>query len=146
MNKLIPTLLFGALCALPSFARADDSSRLRARLNPIIAVDASGDARLDFAAGTTNDRFTAEVEIAKDDFDLLDITPGNGFQDEVVELRVLRGGTQIFGTPLRFSENRPGDITFEADIRGAGAPELQIGDVVRVTVNGHPTLRGRFRL
>ena len=43
-----------------------------------------------------NDRFTAEVEIAKADFADLGITRGNGFRDEVVQLRVLRGGAQIF--------------------------------------------------
>ncbi|MBA2743187.1 MAG: hypothetical protein H0U43_02555 [Chthoniobacterales bacterium] len=74
-----------------------------------------------------NDRFTAEVEISKADFDVLNITPENGFNDEVVELRVLRDGVQVFKTLLRFSENRPGDITFETDIRGVAAPELRAG-------------------
>ena len=120
-------------------------TRLEARLNPVIAVDASGQARLDAAAGTANDRFTSEIEIAKNDFGDLDITPANGFTDEVVRLRVLRGGTEIFSGRLRFSENRPRDITFENDIRGAGAPEVQAGDVARVSVNGHSTLRGTFR-
>ena len=120
-------------------------NRVEAQLNPVIAVDASGQARLDAAAGTANDRFTTEIEIAKNDFGRLDITPGNGFNDEVVRLRVLRGGTEIFSGRLRFSENRPRDITFENDIRGAGAPEVQAGDVARVTVNGHNTLRGTFR-
>ena len=46
----------------------DRSLRLEARLQPVIAVDASGQARLDDEAGTANDRFTAEVEIAKADF------------------------------------------------------------------------------
>ena len=51
-------------------------------------MDASGQARLDDEVGTGNDRFTSEVEIAKADFADLGITPGNGFRDEVVELRV----------------------------------------------------------
>ncbi len=127
----------------PELAAA--SSRLEAQLNPVIAVDASGKARLDAAGGTANDRFTAEVEIAKADFAALDIDSGDGFGDEVVRLRVLRGGTEIFSKRLQFSENRPADITFETDIRGAGAPELQAGDVARVSVNGHSTLRGTFR-
>ena len=77
-------------------AEADSSVRLEARLQPVIAVDASGQARLDVEVGTANDRFTAEVEIAKADFADLGITRGNGFRDEVVELRVLRGGVVIF--------------------------------------------------
>ena len=93
-----------------------------------------------------NDRFTAEVEIAKDDFGPLGITRGNGFRDEVVDLRVLRGGVLIFSNRLQFSLNLPNDITFETDIRGVGAPELRAGDVVRVIVNGHFTLRGRFQV
>ena len=120
------------------------SNRLEARLNPIIAVDASGQARLDSATGVTNDRFTAEVEIAKDDFGPLGMTLGNGFRDEVAELRIFRGGTGIFSHVLQFSRNLANDITFETDIRGAAAPELQAGDVARVNVNGHFTLRGRF--
>jgi hypothetical protein len=149
MKKILATMLIGAVSALSSFAIAqqvtDASSRLQANLHPVIAVDASGQARLDAAAGMANDRFTAQVEIAKDDFDVLDITPGNGFADEVVQLRILRQGMEIFSQVLQFSENRPNDITFETDIRGAGAPELQPGDVARVTVNGHFTLRGKFR-
>ena len=47
---------------------ANTSLRLEARLQPVIAVDASGQARLDAEVGTANDRFTAEVEIAKVDF------------------------------------------------------------------------------
>jgi len=144
-------MLLGALPALSSFTFAQEmteqsSNRLEARLNPVIAVDASGQARLDVAAGVTNDRFTAEVEIAKDDFGPLGITPGNGFRDEVVELRILRGGAVIFSHVLQFSRNLANDITFETDIRGAAAPELRAGDVARVNVNGHFTLRGRFVL
>jgi hypothetical protein len=127
-------------------AEADASVRLEARLQPVIAVDASGQARLDIEVGTANDRFTAEVEIAKADFADLGITRGNGFRDEVVELRILRGGVQIFSNRLQFSRNLVNDITFETDIRGTAAPELQAGDVARVIVNGHFTLRGRFQV
>jgi len=127
-------------------AEANASLRLEARLQPVIAVDASGQARLDVEVGTANDRFTAEVEIAKSDFADLGITRGNGFRDEVVELRVLRGGVLIFSNRLQFSRNLLNDITFETDIRGTAAPELQAGDVARVTVNGHFTLRGRFQV
>jgi len=130
----------------PDAAEADTSLRLEARLQPIIAVDASGQARLDIEAGTANDRFTAEVEIAKADFDDLGITRGNGFRDEVVQLRVLRGGAQIFSNRLQFSRNLLHDITFETDIHGTPAPELHAGDVVRVSVNGHFTLRGSFQV
>jgi hypothetical protein len=129
-----------------SEADANSSLRLEARLQPVIQVDASGQARLDAEVGTANDRFTAEVEIAKADFDDLGITRGNGFRDEVVMLRVLRGGVQIFSNRLQFSRNLVNDITFETDIRGTAAPEVQAGDVVRVTVNGHFTLRGRFQV
>jgi len=127
-------------------AEADASVRLEARLQPVIAVDASGQARLDIEVGTANDRFTAEVEIAKADFADLGITRGNGFRDEVVELRVLRGGVLIFSNRLQFSRNLVNDITFETDIRGTAAPELRAGDVARLTVNGRFTLRGRFQL
>lgn len=146
-------MLVAAISAVSSLVMAqeapdeiDVSTRLEARLQPVIAVDASGQARLDNAAGMVNDRFTAEVEIAKDDFGALGITRGNGFRDEVVQLRVLRGGVQVFSNRLQFSMNLPNDITFETDIRGTGAPELRAGDVVRVDVNGHFTLRGRLQL
>lgn len=147
MKRIKSALLLSAVWALASFsnASADDSTRLEARLLPVIAVDASGKARLEAAAGMASDRFTAEVEIAKDDSDLFDITPENGFGDEGVQLRILRAGVEIFRHVLQFSENRPVDITFETDIRGTGAPEIRLGDVARVSVNGHPTLRGRFR-
>lgn len=125
---------------------ADASVRLEARLQPLIPVDASGQARLDSEVGTANDRFTAEIEIAKADFSDLGITRGNGFRDEVVELRILRGGVLIFSNRLQFSRNLVNDITFETDIRGTGAPELRAGDVARVFVNGHFTLRGRFQV
>jgi len=125
---------------------ANSSLRLEARLQPVIAVDASGQARLDAEVGMANDRFTAEVEIAKADFADLGITRGNGFRDEVVQLRVLRGGVVIFSNRLQFSRNLLHDITFETDIRGTAAPEVQAGDVVRVTVNGHFTLRGSFQV
>jgi hypothetical protein len=127
-------------------ADANTSLRLEARLQPVIAVDASGQARLDAEVGTANDRFTAEIEIAKADFADLGITRGNGFRDEVVELRVLRGGAVIFSHRLQFSRNLLHDITFETEIRGTAAPEVQAGDVVRVIVNGHFTLRGRFQV
>ena len=146
-------MLIIAISAVSSLAIAqeapdelDASTRLEARLQPVIAVDASGQARLDNAPNMANDRFTAEVEIAKADFDELGITRGNGFRDEVVILRVLRGGVQIFSNRLQFSMNLPNDITFETDIRGANAPELHAGDVVRVNVNGHFTLRGRLQV
>ena len=154
-KKLLTAMSIAAVSAVsslaiaqqaPDAAEADTSLRLEARLQPVIAVDASGQARLDIEAGTANDRFTAEVEIAKADFDDLGITRGNGFRDEVVQLRVLRGGAQIFSNRLQFSRNLLHDITFETDIHGTPAPELHAGDVVRVTVNGHFTLRGSFQV
>ena len=126
--------------------RLTGRTRLEARLQPVIPVDASGQARLDDEVGTGNDRFTSEVEIAKADFADLGITPGNGFRDEVVELRVLRGGVLIFSNRLHFSRNLLNDITFETDIRGTAAPELRAGDVARLIVNGHFTLRGSFQV
>lgn len=153
MKTHLTTMLIVAFSALSSLAIAqeapealDASTRLEARLQPVIPVDASGQARLDNEPGMANDRFTAEVEIAKDDFNALGITPGNGFRDEVVVLQVSRGGVVIFSQRLQFSRNLPNDITFETDIRGTGAPELRAGDVARVTVNGHFTLRGRFQV
>ena len=149
MKKILITMLLSAVPALSSLTFAQEmteqsSNRLEARLSPVVAVDASGQARLDTEAGVRNDRFAAEVEIAKDDFGRLGITPANGFRDEVVDLRVVRGGNVIFTHVLQFSRNLANDITFETDIRGAAAPELQAGDVARVNVNGHFTLRGRF--
>jgi hypothetical protein len=168
MKKLLTAMSIAAFSALSSLAiaqqapetgadasaieqqapetEANSSLRLEARLQPVIAVDASGQARLDAEVGMANDRFTAEVEIAKADFADLGITRGNGFRDEVVQLRVLRGGVQIFSNRLQFSRNLVNDITFETDIRGTAAPELHGGDVVRVTVNGHFTLRGSFQV
>src|SRR5262245_39142165 len=125
---------------------ANSSVRLEARLQPVIAVDASGQARLDSEVGTASDRFTAEIEIAKADFGDLGITRGNGYRDEVVELRILRGGVVIFTNRLQFSRNLVNDITFETDIHGAAAPELRAGDTVRVMVNNRFTLRGRMQL
>jgi hypothetical protein len=154
MNKhLATTMLIGAISALSSLANAQQtpdaldalSTRLEARLQPVIAVDASGQARLDNEANLANDRFTVEVEIAKADFADLGITRGNGFRDEVVVLQVLRGGVGVFNHHLQFSRNLPNDITFETDVRGPGAPELQAGDTARVIVNNHFTLRGRFQ-
>lgn len=141
------TMLIAAVSALSSHAFAQTTStRLEALLQPVIAVDASGRARLDNEGGVVNDRFTAEVEIAKDDFAALGITPANGFGDEVVILQVLRNGTLVYRLRLPFYRNLTNDIIFEADIRGTAAPELQAGDVARVVVNGHFTLRGRFQV
>jgi hypothetical protein len=140
MKKLLTALSLAAASAVSSVAiaqqapdapEADTSLRLESRLQPVIPVDASGQARLDIEAGTANDRFTAEVEIAKADFADLGITRGNGFRDEVVQLRVLRGGAQIFANRLQFSRNLVHDITFETDIRGTPAPELHAGDGAR---------------
>ena len=155
MKKLLTAMSIAAVSAVsslataqqaPDAAEADMSLRLEARLQPVVAVDASGQARLDIQSGTANDRFTAEVEIAKADFADLGITRGNGFRDEVVELRVLRDGVQIFSNRLQFSRNLVNDITFETDIHSTPAPELQAGDIARVTVNGHFTLRGSFQV
>ena len=167
MKKLFTPILIGGLLTLSSVLIAqqapdigqqsagiaqqepeapDSSIRLEARLQPVIAVDASGQARLDNEVGTANDRFTSEVEIAKADFADLGITPGNGFRDEVVELRVFRGGVVIFSNRLQFSRNLVNDITFETDIRGTAAPELRAGDQARAIVNGHFTLRGSFQV
>lgn len=164
MNKHLATMLISAISALSSLAVAqqapdpslgiaqqapespDRSNRLEALLQPVIPVDASGQARLDNEVGTGNDRFTAEIEIAKADFADLGITPGNGFRDEVVELRIFRGGVLIFSNRLQFSRNLLHDITFETDIRGTAAPELQAGDQARVIVNNHFTLRGGFQV
>ena len=83
----------------------------------MIAVDASGQARLDENAGTGNDRFTPEVEIARADFAELGPSPENGFRDEIVELRA------NFYNRLQFSWNLVNDITFETDICRTAMPE-----------------------
>ena len=82
MKKLLTVISISGLLAVSSIAIAqqapdiaqqapeapDSSNRLEARLQPVIPVDASGQARLDDEVGTGNDRFTSEVEIAKADF------------------------------------------------------------------------------
>jgi hypothetical protein len=89
MKKLLTTISISGLLAVSSIAIAQQapdmaqqatdmaqqgpdaparSNRLEARLQPVIPVDASGQARLDDEMGTGNDRFTSEVEIAKADF------------------------------------------------------------------------------
>src|SRR5260370_20530960 len=130
MKKLLTGISIGGFLAVSSIAlaqqapdiaqqareAADSSNRLEARLQPVIPVDASGQARLDDEVGTGNDRFTSEVEIAKVDFAHLGITPGNGFRDEVVELRVLRGGVLIFSNRLHCSRDLLNDIPFTTHI------------------------------
>lgn len=143
MKKLLTTISIGGLLAVSSIAIAqqapditqqapdiaqqapeapDRSNRLEARLQPVIPVDASGQARLDDEIGTGNDRFTSEVEIAKADFADLGITPGNGFRDEVVELRVLRGGVLIFSNRLHFSRNQTAGNEFSREKSGKTKP------------------------
>src|SRR5919106_4196543 len=119
-----------------------DEIRVEARLNPIINVDASGHARSRDRAGTADDRFDSEVEIAQSAFRRLGIDANDGFADEVVQLTVTRNGTQVFTTRMRFTGTEGVDIIFERDIEGGPAPELRAGDVGRVSVNGRGTLRG----
>jgi hypothetical protein len=118
--------------------------RVEARLDPVIAVDASGQARSEDKARTRDDRFVAKVEIAKADSAALGIDAGDGFAEEVVTLTVSRANVQVFVTNLRFTGESGDDIVFETEIRGAPAPELRAGDVGRVSVNGRPTLQGTF--
>ena len=79
MKKLLTVISIGGFLAISSIAlaqqapdiaqqtpdiaqqAADGSNRLEARLQPVIPVDASGQARLDNEVGTGNDRFTSEV-------------------------------------------------------------------------------------
>jgi hypothetical protein len=82
MKKLLTVISIGGFLAISSIAlaqqapdiaqqtpdiaqqapeAADGSNRLEARLQPVIPVDASGQARLDNKVGTGNDRFTSEV-------------------------------------------------------------------------------------
>jgi hypothetical protein len=82
MKKLLTGISISGFLAVSSIALAQQapdiaqqareaahsSNRLEARLQPVIPVDASGQARLDDEVGTGNDRFTSEVEIAKVDF------------------------------------------------------------------------------
>ena len=121
-----------------------DEVRVEARLNPIINVDASGHARSRDRAGTADDRFDSEVEIAQSAFARLGIDANDGFNDEVVQLTVTRNGAQVFTTRMRFTGTQGVDIIFERDIEGGPAPELRAGDVGRVSVNGRDTLRGTF--
>lgn len=118
--------------------------RVEARLNPIIVVDASGRARSEDKARTRDDRFEAEVQIAKANFVALAIDAGDGFADEVVTLTVSRANVQVFATNLQFRGDSGDYIVFATEIRGAPAPELRAGDVGRVSVNGTPTLQGTF--
>ena len=79
MKKLFTVISIGGFLAISSIAlaqqapdiaqqtpdiaqqAADGSNRPEARLQPVIPVDASGQARLDNEVGTGNDRFTSEV-------------------------------------------------------------------------------------
>ena len=118
----------------------------QAELERIIDVDASGYARLlDDEEATVSDRLTSEVEIGKADFAALGITAGDGFADEVVELRIMRDGSELFSRRLLFAAKRPDSIVFRTDVRGIEAPEVRGGDVARVIVNDRLTLRGTFR-
>jgi len=130
----------------PSAPGGAAAGRLEASLDPVLAVDASGHARLEDFPGTSSDRFDVEIEIADAAFGVLRISPDDGFADEKVELVTLRSGAVVFDTALAFSEDRrvglSGDITFEVTIRGAAAPELLPGDVLEVAVNGTLLLRG----
>ena len=118
--------------------------RVEAILNPVIAVDASGRARSEDKARTRDDRFEAEVRIAKANFAALGIDAGDGFADEVVTLTVSRANVQVFATNLQFKGDSGEHIDFATEIRGAPAPELRAGDVGVVSVNGTPTLQGTF--
>jgi hypothetical protein len=108
-------------------------------------VNSTGEVRVQKAPGTANDQLRSEATIDKDDFGVLDITPANGFRDEVVRLVATRSGTQVFATRLNFADNNPANIDFKRQIDGAAAPELQAGDLMRVFVNGHLALRGTLR-
>src|SRR4030095_10973239 len=102
MKKLLTTMSLAAFSALASLAiaqqgpdaqadpsafaqpapeaEANSSLRLEARLQPVIPVDASGQARLDAEVGTANDRFTAVVENRNSHFPALGIHPAHGFR------------------------------------------------------------------
>lgn len=123
--------------------------RLEANLTPLLVVDASGGARLDEGRGTASDRFDVDVEIHSSAFDTLGIDATDGFTDEGVTLRASDSNAVLFTDALRFAEDRRvggvGEVTFELDLRGIEAPNLQDGDVVEVFVNGTPALRGTLR-
>jgi hypothetical protein len=119
--------------------------RVETELEPIIAVEAAGRARAEDAPGTANDRFEARAEIARSAFAALAIDRGDGFRDENVVLTVERAGATIFSVRLPFVGNDGLGIRFETKISGVAAPELQAGDVARVSVNGTAALQGTFR-
>lgn len=113
-----------------------EEDRLQTRLNPVQAPNSVGElARRD------NGQFETEVTIRNADFDVTEITPGNGFRDEIVRLVVLRNGVQVFAIRVPFADRNPGSVDFKRTFR---AP-LRAGDVVRAVVNGHLALRGVLR-
>jgi hypothetical protein len=130
---------------LAGLAVGADEIRVEAELDPIINVDASGHARSEDKAGRRDDRFEAEVEIARSAFPQLGIDANDGFRDEVVQLSVTRNGAQVFTTRMRFTGTHGVDIRFETHLRGSLAPALRAGDVGRVSVNGIETLTGTFQ-
>jgi hypothetical protein len=110
--------------------------RLETNLRPGEATHSTGQL-----TKRDNGRFETEITIAKADFDVMDITPGNGFDDEVVRLVVTRAGSQIFSTRVPFADRNPGSVDFKKTF---SAP-LHAGDVVKAIVNGHLALRGTLR-
>ena len=109
------------------------AARLETNLRPGQATHSRGElSRRD------GGQFRTEITIADADFGVMDITPANGFGDEVVRLVVTRGGTQIFATRVPFADRNPANVDFKKTF-GAS---LRSGDVVKAVVNGHVALRG----
>ena len=111
----------------------------------MIDVESNALAALFRSPGIANDRLTLTAYIFNDDFPRLGITPGDGFNDEVLNLRIRRNGTELITRRPQFSGNHGDHLTFEVDIWGVDAPELQPGDVASVNVNGNAAFRGKFR-
>lgn len=123
------------------------STRLETQFQWVnIFILASGQARLDKDVGTANDHFSSEVEIPKADFGAAGITRGNGFNDERVVIQVRRNGVLIWVYRYTFSRNFPDSITFNINLQGDPAPELQQGDRVKVFCNGRFILKGQFHI
>jgi hypothetical protein len=115
---------------------AATADRLETNLRPVQAVNSRGElSRRD------GGQFRTEITIADADFGVLDITPANGFGDEIVRLVVTRGGAQVFATRVPFADRNPANVDFKKTF-GAS---LQAGDVVKAVVNGHLALRGTLR-
>lgn len=152
MNRTVPMLFLAAtflsLGALVGCDEDDDifndDPDLAAVLAPVPVVDASARLDLDEGPGTL-DQLDVEFELDEDDFDVFDVDSGDGFGDEDVVLSVWSGSQQLYSADLEFDRDRratEGDVVWDFFEAGGDVPDLRVGDVAEITVNGVLAVRG----